>query len=98
MSKKVSREKKEWKAFVSYRAAQIEGEYATGKRRSPVYKELSEASSELHEKIKASLPQNLQLTFADYSDMQTGITCCFVDAAYELGMKDAFMLMRKFIL
>ena len=89
---------KEWRQFVSSRAVQLEEELLTRERNDPKYKELYDASSALYKKINAVLPQELQLALDDYSDIKNGIACLYMDTAYELGMKDAFMLMRKFIL
>lgn len=98
MSKKSSQEKTDWNMFVSSRAAQLEGELFVLEKEDPDYKELSEASDALYEKINAALSDDLQLALSDYSNMRTGMACTYVDTAYELGMKDAFMLMKKFIL
>lgn len=98
MSKKKPWIAKDWKMFVSSHAAQLEGELFTLEREDPDYKELSEASDELYEKINAALSDDLQLALNDYSNMRTGMACTYVDTAYELGMRDAFMIMRKFIL
>lgn len=98
MSKKISQEKKEWGKFISSRVSQLEEALYTEEMKDDDYKELSDTLDSLYKKINAFLPQDLQHALQDYSETRTVIECKYADASYALGMKDAFMLMKKFIL
>ena len=91
----------DWGEFVSQRVDIAAFEMMTDKKheRHAEYKDALERRERLYSKLRGILKDGEERkAFESFKGAMEDSALCSVDTAYEQGLKDAFMFMRKFIL
>lgn len=91
----------DWGDFISQRVDIAAFEMMTDKKheRHAEYKDALEREESLYSKLRGILKDGEERkAFESFKGAMEDSALCSVDTAYEQGLKDAFMFMRKFIL
>ncbi|WP_303323108.1 hypothetical protein [Cloacibacillus evryensis] len=89
-----------WSEFASERADEAAAvlQYCTDSVKFQEYQKVLKEADDLMNILAGVLPKEKYTLLDQFDSAKNGVACFCADAAYEQGIKDAFAIMRSFIL